>query len=187
MTDLILHNRRQKRAWIDRELQRLHDARQAFLRGDATPEQLHLLQQERAGDELVEKVKRDKLLKKRESWWGRGKAAIGLGPKEGLEGKEEARYGRVSSKADEVEVLPGERLLEEERWVGDKNEGKSVTEAVRNMVDDRTRTREKEVEQIPGTHSGPLDVLAGNISGAVKAKTAGRTSWLDWGKGRDQS
>lgn len=160
MTDLVLHHRRQKRAWIDRELQRLQDAQQAFLRGDATPEQLHLLQQERAGDEIVEKAKREKERKKRESWWGKGKALIGLGPKERLSPEEEARYGRVQSRA-EVKVLPGERQLEEERWVGDKNDGKSVTEAVRDVIEERRRTGEKEVDHLPGTHGGPLDVQIG--------------------------
>ncbi len=187
MTDLVIHNRRQKRAWIDRELQRLQDAQQAFLRGDATPEQLHLLQQERAGDEIVEKAKREKERKKRESWWGKGKSLIGLGPKEQLTPAEEAKYGRVQSKAD-VEVLPGERLLEEERWKGDKNDVKSVTEAVRDMVEERRRTGESEIDRMPGTHGGSLDVLAGNVTDALKSKTdIGKTSWFDWGKGKGQS
>ncbi|KAF7509597.1 hypothetical protein GJ744_007635 [Endocarpon pusillum] len=187
MTDLVLHHRRQKRAWIDRELQRLQDAQQAFLRGDATPEQLHLLQQERAGDEIVEKAKRERERKKRESWWRKGKALIGLGPKEGLSPEEEARYGRVQSRA-EMEVLPGERLLEEEQWVGDKNDGKSVTEAVRDMVEDRRRTGEKQVDHLPGTHGGPLDVLASNITNSVRTETgAGKVSWFGWGQGKDQS
>ncbi len=187
MTDLVLHNRRQKRAWIDRELQRLQDAQQAFLRGEATPEQLHLLQQERAGDEIAEKAKREKERKKREGWWGKGKALIGLGPKEELGPEQEARYGRVQS-GGEVEVLPGERLLEEERWVGDKDDGKSVTEAVRDMVQDRRRTGQREIGQIAGTHGGTLDVLAGNVTDAIKTKTGtGKVSWLDWGRGKGQS
>jgi hypothetical protein len=188
MTDLILHNRRQKRAWIDRELQKLYDAQQAFVRGDPTPEQLHLLQQERAGDEMVEKIKREKERKKRESWWRRGKAAIGLGPKAAGEGEgdDEARYGKVESRAEGPEVVLGKRLLEEERWVGDKKDGKSVLEAVKNMVDNRRRTGEKELERIHGTQGGPLDVLAGNVTSAVKVQTSGRSSWFDWGRGKDE-
>ncbi len=131
VTDLVLHNRRQKRAWIDRELQRLQDARQAFLHGDPTPEQLHLLEQERAGDEMVERAKAAKERKKRESWWGRGGAMVaGLirgSDDEGAAGaaqeqEDEGRYGRVRSPAKaadgKVEVLPGERLLEEENRSG---------------------------------------------------------------------
>jgi len=187
MADLILHNRRQKRAWIDRELQRLFDAQQAYVRGDATQEQLHLLQQERAGDEIVEKAKRDKERRKRESWWGRGKAAIGLGPKEGLTAEDEARYGKVQSEA--VKVLPGERLLEEERWVGGKDGGKTVTGAVVDMVEERRRSGEKAAAQVPGAHAGPLDILAGNITDAVKSQnqSVAKTGWLDWGKGKGQS
>ena len=183
MIDLIRHHRRQKRAWIDRELQRLQDARQAFVRGDATAEQLHLLQQERAGDEMVEKAKLEKARKRRESWWGRGLAAAGLGPKDGLDGGE----ARLQSSAEEV--LPGERLLEEERWVGDNTAGKSITAAARDMVDDKPRTAEQAIEHTPATRAGSLDVLAANITeAAVKAKPAstGKTSWLDWGKGKGQ-
>jgi hypothetical protein len=201
VTDLVLHNRRQKRAWIDRELQRLQDAQQAFLRGDPTPEQLHLLEQERAGDEMVERAKAAKERKKRESWWGRGKAAVmgltvGVESGNGVQGtdrvgkQEEGRYGRVqntSKAAGEVEVLPGERLLEEERWIGDKRDGRSVTEAVRDMVDERRRGGEKRGESATGLHSGPLDVLAGNITEAVQEKTAQGSGWLNWGKGKDQS
>lgn len=187
MTDLVLHNRRQKRAWIERELQRLQDAQQAFLRGDPTPEQLHLLQQERAGDEMVEKAKREKERKKRESLWGKGKSLIGLGPEEELSPEDEAKYGRVQSKG-EVQVLPAERLLEEERWEGDKSDGKSVTEAVKDMVEERRRTGEREIDRMPGKYGGPLDVLAGNVTDVIKTKTgAGKTGWFDWARGKGQS
>lgn len=147
---------------------------------------MHLLEQERAGDEIVEKVKRDNERKKRESWWGKGKAALGLVPKEGVD-EDEARYGRVQHREERKDVLPGERLLEEERWIGDKNEGKSVTESVRQMVDERRRDGEKEVERVSNIHGGPLDVLAQNVTEAVKTKTTGETGWLNWGRGKNQS
>jgi hypothetical protein len=187
MVDLIRHNRRQKRAWIDRELQRLFDAQQAFVRGDATQEQLHLLQQERAGDEMVEKAKRDKEKRKRESWWGKGMAMVGLGPKESLIEEDGARYDKVQS--EPMKVLPGERLLEEERWVGGKDGGKTVTGAVVDTVEEQRRSGEKAAAQLPGAHAGALDRLAGNMTDAVKSlnQSVPKTGWLDWGKGKGQS
>jgi hypothetical protein len=190
--DLVLYNRRQKRAWIDRELERLHEARQAFVRGDATPAQLHLLQQERAGDAIVEKKEKEKERNRRESWWGRGKAML-FGGKDDEEEQTE-RYGRKEKTPSNiiwqgpVDVKPGERLLEEERWVtNDEKQGKSVTEAVKGMVEGRRRDGEKEIEHTTGLAAGPLDVLAGNVAGAVKENTREATSWLNWGRGKDHS
>ncbi len=149
---------------------------------------------------MVERAKADKERKKRESWWGQGKAMvtglIGGGGDEGVVGpaKEQddgGRYARVqgpsSSSGGEVEVLPGERLLEEERWVGDKREGRTVTEAVRDMVDERRREAANEAGRVTGLQGGPLDVLAGNVTGILRDKTIPRTGWFSRGKGTDQS
>lgn len=172
MGDLMIHNRRQKRAWVDRELQRLFDAQQAFLRGDATPEQLHLLQQERAGDEMVEKEKREKERKRRESWWGRGIAALGLGPKGGLDDVDEARYGKVRTRV-------------EEESAGDANNGKSVTEALRDMAEEKGSAGEEGFQSVVGIRArgGPLDVLADNVMAAARDTATERPRWLHWGKG----
>ncbi|KAI1934888.1 hypothetical protein LOZ12_006246 [Ophidiomyces ophidiicola] len=59
VTSLISHNRRQKALWIDRELQRLLDARKAYVAGNATAEQLALLENEKAGEE--EKRRKEEL------------------------------------------------------------------------------------------------------------------------------
>lgn len=61
VTSLINHNRRQKILWIDRELQRLLDAKKAYVAGTATAEQIELLEKEKAADE--EKRRRDELKK----------------------------------------------------------------------------------------------------------------------------
>src|SRR2546423_14934299 len=68
---LVTHNRRQKRAWVEREMQRLTDAQTAFLRGEATPEQLHLLEQERAGEEMAKKAAEEERRKKEAGMEGR--------------------------------------------------------------------------------------------------------------------
>lgn len=51
-------------------MDRLEGARAAFLRGEADAEQLHLLEQERAGEELTKRWQEDKKKKKEEGWFG---------------------------------------------------------------------------------------------------------------------
>lgn len=100
LVSLVSHNRTQKRAWIDREMGKLDDARAAFLEGRASAEQLHLLEQERAGEALKEKWDEDK---KQKRWFGtfrdKFSKAFGSGDK-GPEGPN-------------TEVAEGKRLLDE--------------------------------------------------------------------------
>lgn len=88
VTSLVAHNRRQKRAWIEREMNRLGEAQQAFLRGEASAEQLHLLEQERAGEEMALQHKRQVEQKKSESYWSRFKGLVGTTAAKGEMGQE---------------------------------------------------------------------------------------------------
>lgn len=53
MSSLIVHNRRQKQLWIERELFRLSEAKRAYVAGTTTMEQLEMLEKERAGEEAA--------------------------------------------------------------------------------------------------------------------------------------
>jgi hypothetical protein len=156
-------------------MQRLTDARAAFLRGEATPEQLHLLEQERAGEELAKKAAMEKRRKKEAGMWGRLKEVVGISS--GDMGREKEQPGQSTH--------GGERLLEE-GWV----DGAATTRAdagggnVMQAVMDSRREGEKQVEARTGTRGGPLDVLAGNVASAVTPKS--HTDWLSWVRGRDK-
>ena len=89
---------------------RLDDARRAFLSGTATPEQLHLLEQERAGEEIVGKHVAEKARRKEEGILGRARAFLGAQTKIGDMGREE-EDGVASSRQVRQ---GGERILEEE-------------------------------------------------------------------------
>ena len=173
---LITHNRRQKRAWIEREMQRLTDARTAFLRGEATPEQLHLLEQERAGEEMAKKAAQEKRLRKENGMWGRLKGMVGISS--GDMGQEKEPDGQS--------IQGGERLLEE-GWVDDSSTtadragGGNVMQA----VSDSGREGEQEVVARTGVRGGPLDVLAANVASAVIPKT--HSDWMSWVRGADKS
>jgi hypothetical protein len=69
MSSLIIYNRRQRALWIDRELQRLLEAKQAYVAGSATQEQLELLEKEKAGEE--EKRRKEELKKQSVFYKGR--------------------------------------------------------------------------------------------------------------------
>ncbi|PGH33918.1 hypothetical protein GX50_03239 [[Emmonsia] crescens] len=69
-TSLILYNRRQRQLWIDKELQKLLDARKAYVAGNPTPDQLRLLEKEKAADE--EKRQKEEL--KKQTMYYKGKA-----------------------------------------------------------------------------------------------------------------
>jgi hypothetical protein len=172
---LITHNRRQKRAWIEREMQRLTDARAAFLRGEATPEQLHLLEQERAGEEMAKMAAMEKRRKKEAGVWRRLKEVVGISS--GDMGREKEQPGQSTQ---------GERLLEE-GWVDDAATTRAVTGGgnVMQSVMDSRREGEKQVEAGTGIRGGPLDVLAGNVASAVTPKS--HADWLSWVRGRDKS
>lgn len=83
LVSLVSHNRTQKRAWIEREMDRLESARAAFLKGTADAEQLHLLEQERAGEEIRNKYEEDKKRRKQEGWFSNVKKMFRSGAQAG--------------------------------------------------------------------------------------------------------
>jgi hypothetical protein len=177
---------------------RLHDAQSAFLQGTADPEQLHLLEQERAGEEIVRRAGVEKERRKDGGILGRAKAFMNGTIKVGDLGREEeVRQG-------------GERILEEvwvertqqqqpqfsrsdsERAVASGVHGVGLDSKGRPVPMDRAvkeyearqtaqgpiRTAPKEVNAPISMRGGPLDVMAGNIAGTVTSDGSG--GWLSW-------
>ncbi|EXJ69015.1 uncharacterized protein A1O5_07950 [Cladophialophora psammophila CBS 110553] len=210
---LIAHSRRQKRAWVERELNRLDEARRAFLKGEANAEQLHLLEQERAGQEIEAARMREIERKKQEGYWSKLKGVVGGQVAKGTMGEETAeeksrREARAAwkqrgIKADEegwIEgevrpVLTGTPAVEGVRvapsgvqGVGIDSKGRPVpankVEYITRKVEDETGRGEKDLGAKPATVGGPLDVMASNVVGSVAgASTEGGRSWLSWIRG----
>ena len=157
-------------------MQRLTDAQAAFLRGEASPEQLHLLEQEQAGEEMTKKALEEKRRKKEAGMWGRLKGAVGI--TSGDMGREKEQ--------PENSVRGGERLLDD----GAVDDGSSTTGRVgsggvmRALLDSR-RVGEEEVVDRIGIRGGPLDVLAGNMASAVIPKSD--SDWMSWMRGSGKS
>jgi len=176
LTSLVLHNRRQKRAWIEREMQRLEDARIAFLKSEATAEQLHLLEQERAGEEMAVQAAEAKRRKRDTGLWRRFMGATGLN--KGDLGREEVVVG-----VGELRLAEGghERLLEE-GGTEFENQGEIAdTGSAGVMQTIGNREGERNVIAHTGVKGGPLDVMAGNMAGALSPQ--GDRSWLSWLRG----
>ncbi|KAK5047243.1 hypothetical protein LTR84_006765 [Exophiala bonariae] len=206
VTSLVAHNRRQKRAWIEREMNRLGEAQAAFLRGEATAEQLHLLEQERAGEEMALQHKRAVEAKKAESYWSRMKGILGQTAAKGEMGTETesqrvAREARLQAKARQSAVADGSYVEGEVvpvsaavarpvassgiKGVGVDSKGRPVpqdrVEYLSSQVEQETRSGEKEVVARTGVTGGQLDVLAGNV---VEAAKGGEKGWWSWATGR---
>ena len=197
LVSLVGHSRRQKRAFIERELDRLAEAQKAFLRGEADAEQLHLLEQERAGDEMEMQRDREKTRKKEEGVWARVKGmvgGVGAAGDMGGETAEEAKVREMRSRGRE-NVLQ-QSLVEGEvrpvaveqtgiQGVGLDAKGRPVpltkmervvrTPAEQEPVVGDGATR---VTRVPG----PLDVLAGNVAEAV-VPAKSNSGWLSWVRG----
>ncbi|KAL5361651.1 hypothetical protein BJX96DRAFT_176430 [Aspergillus floccosus] len=60
MVSLTLYNRRQRALWIENEMQKLQDAKAAYVAGSATPAQLELLKNEKIAEIMKQKKDEEK-------------------------------------------------------------------------------------------------------------------------------
>jgi hypothetical protein len=156
-------------------MQRLTDARTAFLRGEATSEQLHLLEQERAGEEIAKKAEEERRHKKEAGMWGRLKGIVGISSRD---------MGREKERPAES-IQGGGRLLEE-GWVDDGSSTAHRTSDGSTMQAVRDRTQgEQEVVDRTEVRGGPLDVLASNVASVVTQET--QSDWKSWVRGSKKS
>ena len=207
MTSLVTHSRRQKKAFIDSELDRLREAQQAFLRGEADAEQLHLLEQERAGEEMADKWKREKDQQKTRGLWARAKGVFGdtsrdMGTETALEAERRKQIesgGRILEEAwtqpqqDQIpkakdEFRPVAVRESEVAGVGYDAKGRPVPinkmERLPSNIKIERRTGEQAGEQFGAQQlafkGGSLDQLADNAVSAATPKGSGGwySSWF---------
>lgn len=152
-----MYNRRQRELWLERELQKLQDARLAFANGTATDEQLEILRQEKIGE--LEKAAREK--EKEERPFNKFKRYLfgGLKTDEVPGEASTAIEGSADGKLGVIEALNAKKL-EDAKLA--ENTATTATPA-------------------PAAQPGQLDVLAGN---AEKAAKESARSWTSWFTGR---
>lgn len=153
---MTLYNRRQRALWLDRELEKLQNARLAYANNTATPEQIEILKNEKIGE--IVKQKREE--EKEQRPWNRAKRYLfgGLKTEENAtEASSEAAAAAAAvpeNKSAVLEALNATKAAElESTGSGDK----AVTQS----------------SQQPGS----LDVMAENAETAAK-ETA--RSWKSW-------
>ncbi|RMZ92354.1 hypothetical protein DV736_g446, partial [Chaetothyriales sp. CBS 134916] len=172
---LIAHTRREKRAFVEREMDRLAEAQKAFLRGEADAEQLHLLEQERVGEEMAAKFKADQEKKKKsDGAWSRLKSFVSMGAAAGDKGQEseaekaaaqirKARRQRAASdELVEGEIVPVAVRVSEIEGVGYDAKGRPVPLAKTETRILRPVVEEGAVRTRPEQQTGSLDVSGDN-------------------------
>jgi hypothetical protein len=191
---LVVHSRRQKRAFIDSEMDRLRDAQQAFLRGEANAEQLHLLEQERAGEAMAAKWKSDREHQKTLGLWARVKSVFSTTASKGDMGTEtpeeaERREHRISgsrileeawtqpeTKPDKPEIRRVAVTSSSVAGVGYDAKGRPVpvnkVEKIVKHVEPERRSGER-LAEAAGVQPGPLDQLANNVATAASPSSNG--------------
>ncbi|KAE8349249.1 cytochrome oxidase c assembly-domain-containing protein [Aspergillus coremiiformis] len=105
LISMTLYNRRQRALWIEKELQRLQDAKTAFAGGRATEEQLELLRNERIGEIYQQKKEEERAQRP----WNKFKRYLleGLGSEEAG-----AKSGTVKNQPGVLEALNAKALEE---------------------------------------------------------------------------
>lgn len=72
MISLGLYNRRQRALWLDKELEKLQQARLAYINDTATPEQIEILKNEKIGEIMKQKEEE----RKQQRPWNQVKAYL---------------------------------------------------------------------------------------------------------------
>lgn len=153
-------NRRQREIWLDRQLQDLQAAREAYVKGTASPEQLEILKNEKIG-EIEKKLKKEA---DEQKLWNRTKRFLFQGLK-----KEDTPGAVVNSNSGAVE--------------GAASSSYGILEAVNAKRAEET-TSSSQTQHITSPqqiHPGALDVLASNAETTAKQSVKSWTSWV-WGR-----
>jgi len=160
---MIMHNRRKRGEWLAEQqaksARELEEARQATATGIATPQQVLLLNRERAAMEA------DEARKSAKGMFARAKETLfgGMAEEEQKGGKIGAAARAAQEKAQEV--MP------------QSNKGSGVVQAVEQKVQEYKQSGAGAVEGVVHPFGGPLDRQAQASVDAVRDQTR---SWFGW-------
>ncbi|KAH8698316.1 hypothetical protein BGW36DRAFT_396134 [Talaromyces proteolyticus] len=149
VVSLTMWNRRQRDLWLDRQLQDLQSARQAYIQGTATPEQLEILKNEKIGE--IEKQKAEEA--KEQRVWSKAKRFLF----EGLNKGDDAAGASAST-------TEGARMGVIEALNAKKAEEEAAVAAMSSVSTTKV--------------AGSLDILATNAETKAKQSAQSWSSWI---------
>lgn len=156
MVSLTLYNRRQRALWLDRELEKLQNARTAYAQGTATSEQLEILKNEKIG-EIVKKKQEEE---RQQRPWNKAKRYI-------LSGFIMDENVTETAPAGATATTPSD----------DKS---PVLEAINAKIAEQEAAKSSTEQSSP--QPGPLDVMAENAETAAKQSARSWKSWFFLGR-----
>ncbi|EEA25798.1 hypothetical protein TMatcc_005967 [Talaromyces marneffei ATCC 18224] len=162
VVSLTMWNRRQRELWLDRQLQDLQAAREAYIAGTATAEQLEILRNEKIGE--IEQQKRKEA--DEQKLWNRTKKFLF----EGL--KKDDVPDMVTSAATATGATTTELINSK------KSEGEATSFGILEAVNAKKAEAQSNIN---AQGSGSLDALASNVETTAKQSVKGWTSWI-WGR-----
>lgn len=172
ITDMLMHNRRRRNEWLAEQQRKtaisLQEAKQAAGLGQATEDQMLLINRERAAAVAAEEKKNRPGMFKRASNYLFG----------GLE-KEEQKGGRLGAggvTASATAAVQDKVQTAKDELLGE-NEDKGVLAAVEEKVDGQRRQGEKIVETVKPM-GGYLDRQAQYVADDVSNRTKSWTGWI---------
>jgi hypothetical protein len=158
-------NRRQRELWLDRQLKDLQAAREAYVAGTATADQLEILRNEKIGE--IEQQKRKEA--DEQKLWNRTKRFLFEGLK-----KEDVPDAVVGAPAAATTTTGAvSELLN-----NDKTEGQTTSFGILEAVNAK-KAEARSVISAQGP--GSLDALASNVETTAKQSVKSWTSWI-WGR-----
>lgn len=159
VVSLTMWNRRQRELWLDRQLNDLQTAREAYVAGIATAEQLEILRNEKIGE--IEQQKRKEA--DEQKLWTRTKKFLF----EGL--KKEDVPDTITTTGAVSELL------------ANNNKTATTTEGSFGILEAVNAKKAETQRDINAQGSGSLDVLASNAETTAKQSVKSWTSWI-WGR-----
>ncbi|RAO73992.1 uncharacterized protein BHQ10_010004 [Talaromyces amestolkiae] len=165
VVSLTMWNRRQRELWLDRQLQDLQAAREAFVAGNATPAQLEILRNEKIGE--IEQQKRKEA--DEQKLWNRTKKFLFEGLK-----KEDVPDAVVGSAAATTTTAAVSELMNNNKTTEEQATSFGILEAV-------NAKKAEAQSNINAQGPGSLDALALNVETTAKQSVKSWTSWV-WGR-----
>lgn len=156
-------NRRQRELWLDRQLQDLQAAREAFVSGTATPAQLAILRNEKIGE--IEQQKRKEA--DEQKLWNRTKRFLFEGLK-----KEDAPDSVVTASTTTTGAVSE---------LANKNKTATTSEGSFGILEAVNAKKAEAQSNINAQGPGSLDALALNAETTAKQSVKSWTSWI-WGR-----